>query len=203
MKTVSRTRRQIKRLANSALIASAPIVFVSSSFSRFHHSFDTNIWSPTIQVGRDYPPPVDVNLDLGSLDENAFRLIKYEFSEDVLRLPSIQVLYTSRAYNGTCLCSVFSLCALKAHRARLIVSRFYTLPFCLGPFSRVPVYKRETIRAFPFSLNRERAFATSRLSLRRSAQTSLVFSVGNQAVSNFRMVERHYFRDQVRVMRLL
>lgn len=44
-----------------------------------------------LQVGRDYPPPVDLDLDLGSLDENAYRLIKYEFSEDVLRLPSIQV----------------------------------------------------------------------------------------------------------------
>lgn len=46
------------------------------------------------QVGRDNPPPVDMDLDLGNLDENAYRLIKYEFSEDVLRLPSIQVLYT-------------------------------------------------------------------------------------------------------------
>lgn len=44
-----------------------------------------------LQVGRDYPPPVDLDLDLGNLDENAYRLIKYEFSEDVLRLPSIQV----------------------------------------------------------------------------------------------------------------
>ncbi|CAM9154511.1 unnamed protein product [Ectocarpus sp. 12 AP-2014] len=68
-------------------------------------------------VGRDYPPPIDLDLDLGSLDENAYRLIKYEFSEDVLRLPSIQ--------------------------------------------------------------------------------TSLVFSVGEQEVPNFRMVERHYFRDQL------
>eukprot|EP00752_Nemacystus_decipiens_P009038 g8069.t1 len=68
-------------------------------------------------VGRDYPPPVDLDLDLGNLDENAYRLIKYEFSEDVLRLPSIQ--------------------------------------------------------------------------------TSLVFSVGEEEVPNFRMVERHYFRDQL------
>lgn len=42
-------------------------------------------------MGRDFPPPIDLDLDLGSLDENAYRLIKYEFSEDVLRLPSIQV----------------------------------------------------------------------------------------------------------------
>lgn len=31
-----------------------------------------------------------------------------------------------------------------------------------------------------------------------SLQTSLVFSVGEEEVQNFRMVERHYFRDQVR-----
>ncbi|CAM9396614.1 unnamed protein product [Scytosiphon promiscuus] len=68
-------------------------------------------------VGRDFPPPIDLDIDLGSLDENAYRLIKYEFSEDVLRLPSIQ--------------------------------------------------------------------------------TSLVFSVGEEEVPNFRMVERHYFRDQL------
>ncbi|CAN0015180.1 unnamed protein product [Pylaiella littoralis] len=68
-------------------------------------------------VGRDYPPPVDLDLDLADLDENAYRLIKYEFSEDVLRLPSIQ--------------------------------------------------------------------------------TSLVFSVGEEEVPSFRMVERHYFRDQL------
>lgn len=29
------------------------------------------------------------------------------------------------------------------------------------------------------------------------SQTSLVFSVGEEEVPNFRMVERHYFRDQV------
>lgn len=32
----------------------------------------------------------------------------------------------------------------------------------------------------------------------RNAKTSLVFSVGEEEVPNFRMVERHYFRDQVR-----
>ncbi|CAM9443237.1 unnamed protein product, partial [Choristocarpus tenellus] len=68
-------------------------------------------------VGRDNPPPIDVELDLSSLDENSYRSIKYEFSEDVLRLPSIQ--------------------------------------------------------------------------------TSLVFAVGDMEVPNFRMIERHYFRDEV------
>lgn len=53
--------------------------------------FELRCCCDCLQVGRDYPPPVDLDLDLGNLDENAYRLIKYEFSEDVLRLPSIQV----------------------------------------------------------------------------------------------------------------
>lgn len=55
---------------------------------------------PLPQVGRDNPPPVDIDLDSGALDENAYRLIKYEFSEDVLRLPSIQVML--RCAGGSC-----------------------------------------------------------------------------------------------------
>lgn len=54
----------------------------------------------TTKVGRDYPPPIDLDLDLGSLDENAYRHIKYEFSEDVLRLPSIQVIPCLKTYNS-------------------------------------------------------------------------------------------------------
>jgi protein unc-119 len=68
-------------------------------------------------VGKDNPPPMDLDMDLASLDENSYRSIKYDFSEDVLRLPSIQ--------------------------------------------------------------------------------TTLVFSVGNREMPNFRMVERHYFRDDL------
>eukprot|EP00953_Heterococcus_sp_UTEX-ZZ885_P009557 5619-Heterococcus_DN1.PRE.1 len=68
-------------------------------------------------VGKDNPPPMDLDMDLASLDENSYRSIKYDFSEDVLRLPSIQ--------------------------------------------------------------------------------TTLVFSVGNREMPNFRMVERHYFRDEL------
>ena len=69
-------------------------------------------------VGRDNPPQLDLSgIDLNNLDENVYRSIKYEFSEDVLRLPSIQ--------------------------------------------------------------------------------TTLTFSVGDQEVSAFRMIERHYFRDEL------
>eukprot|EP00611_Tribonema_gayanum_P021083 TRINITY_DN3982_c0_g1_i2.p1 TRINITY_DN3982_c0_g1~~TRINITY_DN3982_c0_g1_i2.p1 ORF type:complete len:262 (+),score=59.63 TRINITY_DN3982_c0_g1_i2:245-1030(+) len=69
-------------------------------------------------VGRDNPPSIDLSgVDLADIDENLYRSIKYEFSEDVLRLPSIQ--------------------------------------------------------------------------------TTLVFCVGEREVPGFRMVERHYFRDQL------
>ncbi|CAM9664279.1 unnamed protein product, partial [Phaeothamnion confervicola] len=73
--------------------------------------------SVIFNVGRDNPPPMDMDIDLANIDENTFRSIKYEFSEDVLRLPAIQ--------------------------------------------------------------------------------TSLVFAVGDREVPNFRMIERHYFRNSL------
>jgi hypothetical protein len=42
------------------------------------------------EVGRDSPPPQDMSLDFSSLGEDMYRKIKYEFSEDVLRLPFIE-----------------------------------------------------------------------------------------------------------------
>jgi len=69
------------------------------------------------EVGRDLPPPSDISIDLSAVGEELGRKIKYNFSEDVLRLPYIQ--------------------------------------------------------------------------------TSLVFSVGQEEVRDFRMIERHYFRDQL------
>jgi len=70
------------------------------------------------EVGGDAPAPASaVAIDYANLDEMAYRQIKYDFSEDVLKLPTIQ--------------------------------------------------------------------------------TSLVFSVGGQELEEFRMIERHYFRDQL------
>jgi len=69
------------------------------------------------EVGRDSPPPQDMSVDFSTLGEDMYRKIKYEFSEDVLRLPFIE--------------------------------------------------------------------------------TSLVFSVGSREVREFRMIERHYFRNQL------
>eukprot|EP01038_Epipyxis_sp_PR26KG_P013752 gene13752-18444_t len=69
------------------------------------------------EVGRDNPTPQDISVDFSTLGEDMYRKIKYNFSEDVLRLPMIQ--------------------------------------------------------------------------------TSLVFSVGNQPLNGFRMIERHYFKDKL------
>mmetsp|Transcript_15525 Transcript_15525/g.16275 ORF Transcript_15525/g.16275 Transcript_15525/m.16275 type:complete len:258 (-) Transcript_15525:377-1150(-) len=69
------------------------------------------------EVGKDSPAPQDMSLDFSTPGEDMYRKIKYNFSEDVLRLPFIQ--------------------------------------------------------------------------------TSLVFSVGDQEVHEFRMIERHYFRNQL------
>lgn len=69
------------------------------------------------EVSRDRPPKFDHGADLSTLGEDAMRKIKYNFSEDVIRLPAIK--------------------------------------------------------------------------------TSLVFSVGSKPVENFRMIERHYFRNQL------
>jgi hypothetical protein len=42
------------------------------------------------EVGKDCPPPPDMHIDMTNYEEDSFRRIRYEFSEDVLRLPIIQ-----------------------------------------------------------------------------------------------------------------
>jgi protein unc-119 len=42
------------------------------------------------EVGKDCPAPADMTLDFSTLGEDMYRKIKYNFSEDVLRLPFIQ-----------------------------------------------------------------------------------------------------------------
>ena len=42
------------------------------------------------EVGRDNPTPQDISVDFSTLGEDMYRRIKYNFSEDVLRLPLIQ-----------------------------------------------------------------------------------------------------------------
>ena len=41
------------------------------------------------EVGRNTPPQ-DMSIDYSSMGEDMYRKIKYEFSEDVLRLPYIE-----------------------------------------------------------------------------------------------------------------
>lgn len=69
------------------------------------------------EVGKDIPPPADMSLDFSSVGEDVYRKIRYNFSEDVLKLPYIQ--------------------------------------------------------------------------------TTLMFAVGDREVHDFRMIERHYFRNQL------
>ena len=42
------------------------------------------------QVGKDMPAPQDVSVDFSATGEDMYRKIRYNFSEDVLRLPFIQ-----------------------------------------------------------------------------------------------------------------
>ncbi len=42
-------------------------------------------------VTRDNATHIDMNVDFENLNDEAYRCIRYQFSEDVLRLPGIQV----------------------------------------------------------------------------------------------------------------
>ena len=42
------------------------------------------------EVGKDIPPPADMSLDFSCTGEDIYRKIRYNFSEDVLKLPFIQ-----------------------------------------------------------------------------------------------------------------
>jgi hypothetical protein len=78
---------------------------------------DYNSKKIIFELGRDLPPPPDISVDLTAVGYDLGRKIRYNFSEDVLKLPLIQ--------------------------------------------------------------------------------TSLVFGVGQKSVEGFRMIERHYFRDEL------
>jgi hypothetical protein len=45
------------------------------------------------EVGKDIPPSADVSVDMSAVGEDMYRKIKYNFSEDVLRLPMIETRY--------------------------------------------------------------------------------------------------------------
>lgn len=64
------------------------------------------------EVSRERPPKFDL-ADLGSMDENSMRKIKYQFSEDVLRLPAIKTSL------------VFSVGMQKVHGFRMIERHYF------------------------------------------------------------------------------
>ena len=51
---------------------------------------DYNSKKIIFEVGKDNPTPQDISVDFSTLGEDMYRRIKYNFSEDVLRLPLIQ-----------------------------------------------------------------------------------------------------------------
>ena len=42
------------------------------------------------EVGKDIPPTADVSVDFSAVGTDMYRKIRYNFSEDVLRLPMIE-----------------------------------------------------------------------------------------------------------------
>ncbi|CAM9560003.1 unnamed protein product [Chrysoparadoxa australica] len=80
-------------------------------------------------VGRDNPPPMDMELDFNNLDETAYRSIKYAFSEDVLRLPSIQTTLVFSV--GDCEVPSFRMVERHYFRDELIKSYDFKFGFCI------------------------------------------------------------------------
>lgn len=81
------------------------------------------------EVGRDSPPPQDMSLDFSSLGEDMYRKIKYEFSEDVLRLPFIE---TSLVFSvGTREIREFRMIERHYFRNQLVKSFDFTFGFCI------------------------------------------------------------------------
>ena len=79
------------------------------------------------EVSRDRPPKIDI--DMLNFDENALRKIKYEFSEDVLRLPSIK---TSLIFSvGTKPVERFRMIERHYFRNTLIKSFDFQFGFCI------------------------------------------------------------------------
>jgi len=81
------------------------------------------------EVGRDSPAPADISVDFSSLGEDMYRKIKYNFSEDVLRLPLIQ---TSLVFSvGPRELSGFRMIERHYFRDRLVKSFDFQFGFCI------------------------------------------------------------------------
>jgi len=81
------------------------------------------------EVGRDSPAPADISVDFSSLGEDMYRKIKYNFSEDVLKLPHIQTSLVfsvgNRELNG------FRMIERHYFRDRLVKSFDFQFGFCI------------------------------------------------------------------------
>jgi len=81
------------------------------------------------QVGRDAPTPADISVDFSSIGEDMYRKIKYNFSEDVLKLPLIQ---TSLVFSvGSRELSGFRMIERHYFRDRLVKSFDFQFGFCI------------------------------------------------------------------------
>jgi len=81
------------------------------------------------EVGRDNPTPQDISVDFSSLGEDMYRKIKYNFSEDVLRLPLIQ---TSLIFSvGSTPINGFRMIERHYFRDRLVKSFAFAFGFCI------------------------------------------------------------------------
>jgi len=81
------------------------------------------------EVGRDSPAPADISVDFSSLGEDMYRKIKYNFSEDVLKLPHIQ---TSLVFSvGSRELSGFRMIERHYFRDRLVKSFDFQFGFCI------------------------------------------------------------------------
>lgn len=81
------------------------------------------------EVGKDTPTPQDISVDFSSIGEDMYRKIKYNFSEDVLRLPNIQ---TSLKFSvGNVALNGFRMIERHYYKDRLIKSFDFSFGFCI------------------------------------------------------------------------
>lgn len=81
------------------------------------------------EVGRDTPTPQDISVDFSTLGEDMYRRIKYNFSEDVLRLPLIQ---TSLVFSvGNRELGSFRMIERHYFREKLVKSFDFGFGFCI------------------------------------------------------------------------
>mmetsp|Transcript_9095 Transcript_9095/g.15079 ORF Transcript_9095/g.15079 Transcript_9095/m.15079 type:complete len:256 (-) Transcript_9095:271-1038(-) len=81
------------------------------------------------EVGKDNPTPQDIAVDFSSLGEDMYRKIKYTFSEDVLRLPTIQTSLIFKV--GQIALNGFRMVERHYFRDKLVKSFDFMFGFCI------------------------------------------------------------------------